>query len=293
MGYTLSRLKAPTSLISYSTPPVVPADLIDFAISDTRGGLIIHPNRSPFFYKGNASIVYRIPLGGSAAQEMLVSASDQGLQLEDVVVKGGSVGVYYTRVEGSLPEDLLQTLRRYDLDSKVVQPIADVAGWESGVWNFSIGGDIIAYQWSGEGWGGFFFRDLDGVIFDWALDPTAGGLFDCYPECPVGIAVSPGGHRLAYAQRSAGIFSVTIIDLQSGDTVASFTLPGGVYEIHSIELGDDYMVVNRVEEGSEWYISPLLVEISQGSLGVSEIPFNGLARLTNVIPQLNGVVAFP
>ena len=280
-------------LISYFSAPAVAADLIDFAIGDTRGGVIIHPDRGPFFYRGSASIVFWIPQGGSAAQQLLVPAVDQGLQLEDVVVQGNSVGVYYTRLEGSLPDDMLQTLRRFDLDTKAVSPIADVAGWESGTWNFSVGGDLIVNEWAGEAYYGFGFRELDGALFDWTLDPTAGALFDCYPECPDAISVSPGGHRFAYAQRTAGVHWVTIIDVESGDTVAYFSLPGGVYEIHSIDLGNDYMVVNRVEEGNEWYIHPLLIEIDLASLGVSEIPFNGLARLANVVPQLNGVVLFP
>jgi hypothetical protein len=279
-------------LIAYASEPEFASDRIDFAISDTRGGVIIHPDRAPFFYKGNNTIVYRIPLGGSSYQQMLVPAADQGLSLEDVVRQGPNVGVYYTRLEGSFPEDMVQTLRRYDLDSKDVQEITDVAGWESGAWNFSVGENLIVHQWAEEGYAGFQFRDVvDGMWGVWSGDPTDGGEFDCYPECHVAVAVSPGGHQVAWAQRQAGTFWVTVTDVEFGTVVASFTLPNGVYEIHSIDLGDDYLVVNRQEEGNEWFIEPLLVNLV--SLGVTEIPMNGLARLTLVVPTLDGVVQYP
>ena len=282
-----------TQLISYSVPPAFPSDLIDFAIGDTRGGVIIHPNRNPWLYKGTDSIVYWIPKGAAAAQQLLVSAGDQGTQLEDVISVGGLVSVYYTRLEGSLPEDMSQTLRHFDLDSKTVTPLTQVAGWESGAWNFSVGGNTIVNQWSGEGWGGFGVRDLTGASTPWAADPTAGGVFDCYPNCHVGVAVNPNGTKIAYAQRQAGVFWVTIINLADDSISANFSLPAGVYEIHSMDLGSNHLVVNRQEEGSEWYIEPLLVDLPSGGLVIDTIPLNGLARLTGVVPQLNGVVAFP
>ncbi len=201
--------------------------------------------------------------------------------------------MYYTRLEGSTPDDRLQTLRRFDLDSKEVVPVADVAGWESGAWNFSVGGDLIGYQGAAEGFFWIDFRDLSGALLDPPYHPNPDGEFDCYPTCHWAIAVNPDGSQIGWVQRMEGVYWVTIVNTLDGSVAANFTIPPGTYEVVSMDLGFDHLVINMIEEGSEWYNRPFLVEIAAGSLGVTEIPFNGYARLTDVVPQMNGVVTYP
>lgn len=294
-GVWATTYEGPSSqLIAWSSPIEFPADAIDFAIGDTRGGLIVQPDRSPFFYAGADAIAYWIPQGAGALQQLLVPAPDQGLVLEDVVAQDDGVGVYYTRTEGSLPDDARQTLRRFDLDAKTVEEVAVVGGWESGASRISVGGDRIALNWGAEGFIGIEVLDLAGVVVESPANPLADGEFDCYPDCAWAATLSPDGTRLAYSTVVAGVTTITIAEVADGSTVMTFTLPtDGPWQVESLDLGDDFLVVNRIEEGSEWNGSAYLVDLDSGGREFWEVPHNGIARLTDTLPRLDGVISWP
>ncbi|MEA2002738.1 MAG: hypothetical protein U9N84_12760 [Actinomycetota bacterium] len=112
--------------------PAVAGGLINFAMDDTRGGIVFQPHGEPWRYTGADSIVYWVPQGANAHQQLLVPAADQGLLFEDIAQQGDEVMVYYSRASGDNPDTATQTLRRFDLDATTVAEVGQVGGWESG-----------------------------------------------------------------------------------------------------------------------------------------------------------------
>jgi hypothetical protein len=275
--------------------------IISFAIDDTRGGVIFQPSRGPWQFKGDASIVYWVPQGAGAAQELLVPAADQGLGLEDVAQQGDATMVYYTRVEGSdSPETALQTLRRFDLEAKTVTEVSVVGGWESGASPISVGGDTIVENSGAEGYVWIDFTDLNGVEFDSPANPLPLDEFDCFPECFYYGDLSPDGSYVALGRLApnAGGFPTTpeveVREVASGALVMSVSLPE-VFAfpwIDSLDLSDTHVLINIVEEGSE-YPFATVIDIASGGLTTYPAPVGGVARFLRSVPDLDGVVAWP
>ncbi len=275
--------------------------LIDFAIDDTRGGVVFQPNWGPWFFQGSDSIVYWVPTAAGAYQELLVPAADQGLALEDVVAQGDDVMVYYTRTEGGDdPATTLQTLRRFDLDNKTVTEIAVVGGWESGSSPISVGGETIATNGAGEGFYWVNFFDLGGVPLESSADPIGFDEFDCLPDCFYYADLSPDGTKVAVGRLApnADGFPTTpeieVRDLATGELELAVSLPAvtAFPWIHSLDLSNTHVLINIVEEGSE-YPFATIVDIASGGLTTYPAPVAGVARFLRSMPELDGVVAWP
>lgn len=275
--------------------------LIDFAIDDTEGGIVFQPNTGSWFFTGNDSIVYWVPAGAGSYQELLVPAADQGLALEDVADQGATAGVYYTRTEGGDdPETTLQTLRRFDLDAKTVTEIGIVGGWESGSSPISVGGDTIVRNSGAEGYVWIDFMDLDGNEFDSPANPLPLDEFDCFPDCFYYADLSPNGTKVAVGRLApnADGFPTTpeieIRDVATGEVELAVSLPAvtAFPWIHSLDLSDTHVLINIVEEGSE-YPFATIVDIASGGLTIYPAPFGGVARFLRSMPELDAVVSWP
>lgn len=275
--------------------------IIDFAIDDTRGGLVVQPHRSPWFYLGNDSIVYWIPQGAATLQELLVPAADQGLKLEDVAAEGETVQVYYTRRSGDLPDTAEQTLRRFDVDAKSVEEVSVVGGWESGASPISVGGNAIVRNGSGEAYFFLVFTDLGGTVFDSPANSIPDGGFDCVPfDCFWYADLSPDGSAVALGRLApnAGGFptipEIEVRNVSTGDLIMSASLPEvpAVAGIDSLDLGDGYVLINLIEEGAV-YPYATVVDIASGGLTTFPAPVGGIARFLRSIPDLDGVVSWP
>ena len=275
--------------------------LIDFAIDDTRGGIVFQPNRGSWFFRGSDSIVYWVPMGAGTYQEVLVPAADQGLALEDVAEHETSTAVYYTRTEGGdNPSTTVQTLRRFDLDTGTVTEIAVVGGWESGSSPISAGGESIVKNSGAEGFVWIDFLDLDGVEFDSPANPLPLDEFDCFPDCFYYADLSPDGTKVALgrlAPNAAG-FPTTpemeVRDVATGELELAVSLPdvAAFAWIHSLDLSDTHVLINIVEEGSEYPVATI-VDIASGGLTTYPAPIGGVARFLRSTPELNGVIAWP
>lgn len=298
-GVYVATLDGVVSQIIDADPGVV-GGMIDFAIDDTRGGVVVHPNRSPWVDLGSNSIVYWVPQGTAALQELLVPAADQGLSLEDVAAQGDGVGVYYTRRSGDTPETAVQSLRRFDLDAKSVDEVVIVGGWESGAGPISVGGDVTVRSAGGEGFLFIIFSDLDGATFESPANPIPDGEFDCVPDCYYFADLSPDGASVAFARLgpNAGGFSVIpeieLRDVATGDLIMSVVLPSLSADgfIESVDVSDTHVLVNIVEEGSEYPVARI-VDIASGGLTTYAAPANGFARFLRSVPELGGVVNWP
>jgi hypothetical protein len=299
-GVYMTTIDGVVSQIVAADPGAV-GGIIDFAIDDTRGGLVVQPHRDPWFYLGDDSIVYWVPQGAASLQEVLVPAADQGLKLEDVAARGETVQVYYTRRSGDLPDTAEQALRRFDLDAKTVDEVSVVGGWESGTSPISVGGDSIVRNGSGEAYFFLVFTDLGGEVFESPANSIPDGGFDCVPyDCFWYADLSPDGTSVALgrlAPNAGGFATIPEIEVRSvasGDLIMSVTLPEvpAVGYIDSLDLGEDYVLINLVEEGAV-YPYATVVDIASGGLTTFPAPVGGIARFLRSVPELDGVVSWP
>jgi hypothetical protein len=273
--------------------------MVHFAIDDTRGGIVIQPHESPWTSVGDDSIIYWVPQGSSNVQELLVPAADQGLRLEDVATRDGVTSVYYTRRFGDTPDTAEQTLRRFDLDDRTVSEIALVGGWESGSSPISVGGDTIVRNGSGEAYFWITFTDLDNNEFASPANPIPDGGFDCVPECFYYADLSPDGSEVAFgrlAPNGSGFYTtpeIEVRDIASGDLLLSVTLPelSASGYIDSVDLSATHVLINIVEEGSDYPVATV-VDLASG-LSVVQAPVNGVARFLRSVPDLAGVISWP
>lgn len=298
-GVFVATLDGVVSQILEADPDAV-GGIVDFAIDDTRGGIVVHPHRSPWYNLGTDSIVYWAPEGADSLQELLVPAADQGLKLEDVAAYGDSVVVYYTRQLGDTPETSEQTLRAFDLDAKTVAEVAFVGGWESGTSPISVGGDTIVRNGSGEAYFWITFSDLDDNIFDSPANPMPDGEFDCFPGCFYYADLSPDGSLVAFGRLAANAGGFAVIpevelrEVATGDLVMSVTLPplSAPGFIDSLDVSDTHVLVNIVEEGSVFPFATI-IDIGSGGLSVEQAPVGGIARFLRSTPSLDGVLSWP
>lgn len=299
-GVFVATLQGNTSQVIAASPGSV-GGLIAFAIDDTAGGVVFQPNRGPWTYQGADSIVYWVKQGSGAAQELLVPGAEQGLSLEDVAREDGSTMVYYTRVEGrDSPDTASQTLRRFDVTAKTVDELARVGGWESGSSPISVGGESIVSNGTGEGLSWISFMDHDGAPFESPANPMADGAFDCLPECLYYADLSPDGTHVAFGRltpNAAGSWTIPEVEVRnvaSGAVVMSVTLPEipAVAWIDSLDLIEDFVLINLVEEGSEYPVA-MILQVGPGEATGYFPPIGGVARFLRSMPELDGVVAWP
>jgi hypothetical protein len=300
-GVYVGTLDGVASQVIAASPAVVNG-LIDFAIDDTAGGVVFQPGRQLYIDMGDDSIVYWIPQGTAAYRELLVPASDQSLALEDVTAQGDTQIAYYTRVEGQQsPETARQTLRSFDMTAKTVAEIAVVGGWESGSSPISVGGPTIVSNGGGEGFYWIDFFDLDGNLIESAANPIPDGEFDCVPtDCFWYADLAPDGSRVAFGKLAPdvngfpSIPQVEVRDIATGQLVMAVTLPALAADgyIDSLDLSDDYVLINLVEEGSE-YPYATIIDIASGGLTTYQAPVGGVARFLRSVPDLDGVVTWP
>ncbi len=297
-GVFVVTLDGVASQVLAADPGVV-GGIVDFAIDDTRGGIIVHPNRNTWFNEGLDTIVYWAPEGAGALQQLLVPAADQILTLEDVQQQGDEVIVYYTRRQGETPETAEQTLRSFDLDAKTVTELAVVGGWESGTSPISIGGATIVRNGSGEAYFWIIFTDLDGNLIDSPANPIADG-FDCVPDCFYYGDLSPDGSLVAFGRlgpNSGGFYTVPQIEVRevaTGDLVMSVTLPelSASGFIDSLDMSETHVLINIVEEGSVYPVATV-VDLGSGGVSAQQAAVGGVARFLRSMPNLDGVVAWP
>ncbi|MDJ0954078.1 MAG: hypothetical protein QNJ81_10405 [Acidimicrobiia bacterium] len=279
--------------------PGVVGGMVDFAIDDTRAGIVVHPHRNSWFNEGVDTVVYWAPEGAGALQQLLVPAADQILRLEDVQPQGDGVIVYYTRRSGETPETAEQTLRAFDLDAKTVTELAVVGGWESGTSPISVGGSTIVRNGSGEAYFWIIFTDLESNLIDSPANPIADG-FDCVPDCFYYGDLSPDGSLVAFGRlgpNSGGFFTVPQIEVRevaTGDLVMSVTLPelAASGYIDSLDLSGTHVLINIVEEGSVYPVATV-VDLVSGGVSAQQAAVGGVARFLRSMPNLDGVVGWP
>jgi hypothetical protein len=262
-----------------------------FAIDDLEGGVLFQIER----FSGNRqSIVYRVAREAGEAVATLIPAIDQGLTLHGMARDGDEAYIYYSRREGTTPDDALTTLRRYGMTSREVSELATVGGWESGAFPISISDSLILANWSGEALLGMDFFDLGGNVAAVAADPDPpdDAFFDCFGECPSVGELSQNSERLVYVEEIDGEAHAVIRHVASGAEIRRIELgvPDGWWVV-TFDLNSNYLVVNREARGG--MLAAWLFDLRAVDPEASELATPGHAYLTRSPVDISGPVAGP
>ncbi len=250
-----------------------------FAIDDLDGGVLFTQTRTP-----GDSIVYRVRQGTDQAIETLVPAVDQGLSLRGIV-RDGSTYVYYSRHEGSGPENTRVTLRRYNLETREVTELGTLAGWHCGT-HLSISERLILFNTGCEGEGGYNFSDLVGNGVSVATNP--GDWYEGCESCRLNGELSDDGTRLAYSTVVDGSTFAVILDVASSDEIRRIELAAGdEWRVQSFDLTDDVLLVNR------WPLAAWVFDLSLANPAPVTLAVPGTAYVTQSAVDIRGVVAAP
>ena len=240
-------------------------------LDDLQGGII--------FQEEWGEIVYRLSPGQSEPHELLVAAPDQYLWLEDVVARGDDVEIWYSREGGYLFSDTVQTLRVYSFVSGSVTELEEV---ESGA-QFSVSPDLFLGYYGSDGWYGFVLDNdqlipvtvpLDPVWLDFEDDPSS------WAWLP---ALSDDGSEIAWLETEVvdpDLFRNRLVlsEVASGEITYQISLPDYVDLVHSVDLGDGVVLVNRYGRDESGWLPALLIELGPEPT-FTELPIAGNARL--------------
>ena len=268
---------------------------VAYAVDDTRGGLLFQVERGrnwELSFEGpsersRATVVWWVPAGSSAAQELLVPSPGAGhwLSLHDAYRTGRSFSVLYTRSEGSVPfEDAWEKLRIFDVGADEVREVATVGGWEHDFDGVSVSGDLI----SGTS-GHLYGRDCMLLAMNGEF-VTPPGLPESDAECGMrggcrfSCVVSADGSQIAYLEspledEPRGI-ALVVVEMASGTELVR--LDAGSDDAHrygSLDLNGQLLLVNRRREDSgvrEAFGEALLVHLANDS--ADEVPVSGRVR---------------
>ncbi len=261
---------------------------VAYAVDDTRGGLLFqiargrwldaYAERSP---PGRWTVVWWIPAGSSAPQELLVSAPGEGhyLSLHDAFVTGDSFD------SESADADMADTLRVYDAATGAVKEIYRTRGYE---WNLvdvtAAGGLVSATEVQILGAGCRLLHATTGEFVTRPGFPSAtAACFDETTDCVVSCALSPDAGQVAYDWTRSGEdgrvqWEISVSEVTAGAEVARLVVPVvGRWGPAELDVDGDLVLLNRAWEGL--YEEPaLLAYIGDPNAAPTELAIPGRAR---------------
>jgi hypothetical protein len=287
---------------------------VAYAVDDTRGGLLFQVERGRNWSlsfggpheRSQETVVWWVPTGSSAAQELLVPTPGAGhwLSLHDAYRTGNeSFSVLYTRSEGSVPfEDAWENLRIFDRSTGEAREVATVGGWEFDFIDVSVNGGVIAG--TSDCWvGGIecILFTMDGEHVTPAGPPTG---HECREHgagrCDYSCVVSADGSQVAFLEtpifdgEPVGETSVVVRELESGLEAARRAVGFDVPWNWSLDFAGNLVLVNHRTEYPnlrEVFAGALLIDLSDGSM--TEVSVAGRARFATSPLDIGGPVVPP
>jgi hypothetical protein len=225
-------------------------------------------------------VIWWLPAGALAPQDLLVTEEASFLVLEGVSDSSPARQVVYQRVLDGNPDTAVTTLRTFGFDSRAVTEVAVTGGWEHSTQITSVTGGRAAGVWVADGSSGYFLYDLDAgrAVLDpsvpvgretqgeqVAIDGT--GLIGVGPlRSSQGVVDQIGLYRL---DESAAV----------GETIAAFAWDNGYWYPTGLFVDGQRAVISRGaspggEVGSP--LGPIVVDLASGQ--AVTLPFAANAR---------------
>ncbi|MDP9144511.1 MAG: hypothetical protein M3N43_07420 [Actinomycetota bacterium] len=249
-------------------------------MDDLSGGLL---------YQTDLSSIWWLASDSSQPVELVGSAENETVELQDVTIVDGITEIWFTRTSGTTIEDARQDLAHVNLGGGPQVVVDEVGGWESSS-RVTVGGDVIALQSWAEGFYAFGVQHKDGgeMAQPWnpyraIFEPTIG----C-DGCPTDLIVTDDGVLAAYLQPLGSypdiVPSLVVVDVATGQTVHQIELAGLGWQfnepgpwITEIDMLGDVALLN-VGDG-EGHFAALWTDLSRVEPAWSELPVLGRARL--------------
>jgi len=280
------------------------------AVDDTRGGLLFqtHQGRNWEDEEDWSTVIWWVPKGGSSPQRLLVPdpGTDHELTLHDTYRTDTGFVVVYTRHEGYTPFEHPPTmndrLRTYNVETRSIEELYRVRGYEWSLEQVSAGGELIAateYQTSGRG---CILLDTSGDAVTRPGVPTSpdclvGEKFDCPHSC----SLCGDGSRAAYidpGQPGAADNDVILVrSTATGEGVARVTIPIDRAELpaylDALSIEGSFLVANRHIDhayGLDNFLEALLFDLDNPGAAGHELPISGRARLVETAVDIANTV---
>jgi hypothetical protein len=258
---------------------------VAYAVDDTQGGLLFQVDRGRTWEDEDSwsTIVWWIPRGASAPQELLVPTPETGhqLSLHDTYATDDGFAVLYTRHEGVTPNvDINDRLRRFDVPARRVTDLYSQGAFEQGFDQVSTNGELIAGVWHHQVGSGCFIYDLDGqpahLVPEEASDHTS-------EDYVSGCRLSPQGDRLVFTtvqSESNERLSTTLHawDLTADEEVARFVVPRDDGRVVDIEVSEANLMANIVDEDHQ---KTLVFSLNAPERAPVALPIPGMARFVD------------
>ena len=288
---------------------------VAYAVDDTQGGLLFQSERGRWSdaygeqpSTSQSTVVWWIPAGGSAAQELLVPTPGAGqyLSLHDAFPIGASFAVVYERHEGTLPfdtdtgeADMADRLRVFDVSTATVDDVYQTRGYEWWLSDVSAGdGLIAATEVQILGAGCRLFDAATGATVARPGFPSA--TTECFEEtteCATSCAVAHDADRVIFDRLrqidSGADWIITVADMDSGNELAQFSVPvSGRWGPAELDVAGEFVLLNRHWEGT--YDQPaMLVDLQDPKRALIELPLAGRARFVTEPVDIAAPVAPP
>ena len=262
------------------------------AVSDGHGGLVFQVVRGRLALAGyqgdpipgDSTIIWWVPAGSSTPRELLVPSPGTGhsLSLHDAFTLGDSFGVVYQRHEGSIPfEDMRDSLRVYDHQTKAIVDALSVRGWEWNVDAASAGGDLVAATEFTLYGGGCRLFALDGSSVSRPGVPEMTDACDVEgSSCPTMCALSDDGSRVVFLDSAANspAWDIVLRTVEDGVEIGRSRIEvGGALRPHRVDVAGDLVLVNQLAE--DWtHRTAFVGDMRVPGIGPAELPVSGRAR---------------
>jgi hypothetical protein len=276
------------------------------AVDDTQGGLLFQLERARAWDESAPNdlptVIWWIPRGADRPQELLVPTPGAGhrLTLHDAYPTDEGFAVLYTRHEGSMPDDMIDTLRRFEVSGGTVTVLRSQGAFEQGFGDVSSNGELIAATWYQQVGSGCFIADLDGVPVDIVPRAAADPNSESYVQ---GCRLSAGGDRLAFFTRQYddnhyASTTIDLWDLVTDKQAHRFVVPSGTGDVAGIDMAGAHLLANRMDENLRptTAVVPmpgLVWNLEEPTAAAVELPIAGFARFAHAPVDITGPVEAP
>ncbi len=260
------------------------------AVDDGLGGLLYQVDAGRAWDQTGeprTTIVWWVPAGSERPLDLLVPATGQSLTLEDAIVDGDDLSVFYRRSEGAPSFEMVDSLRRYDQATGTVTELIRHSAWEAALTIGSVGGGIIAGTSYGQLDASCLFLGFDGTTVHVPADPSVPGCEE--PYCPHDCVISLDGSQVAHLEtRFDDATNTTLADVvvvavrDTGVEMVRIDIPHAragtarLDGVASVDLAGSWILVNRTNGGEA--AQAWLVPVDGSEVPAWEVPMAGVAR---------------
>ena len=247
-------------------------------MDDLGGGLVFQTDDGGIWWRA---------VGEPAAERVVSAEEGERMLIQDVVLVGDRVEIWYLRERGFSIEDHVVFLERSALTGGQTSVVGEVGSWETSS-TVTVGGAVVALETNAEGFHAFGVTDfeLERVAQPWnpyesmEMEET----FLC--DCPKELIVSDDGSRAVFldslVQEAITLPVLVVVDIVSGEEMARVEVSGFGWasgegpEITTVDILGDLVLINGADEGQPF--PAIWTDLGAAEMVWEALPVPGFAR---------------